>query len=141
MGGGTTRERGRPARMHSGCVLLRFPAMCRPATLTAGTAWALSKQSPDAVAGRAGWRSWSRLCQDVCGRDARAPGWASFHDVVAANGVHRSLGPFVDRQLGRTPLCLPLVVTPQWVSNRGGTLRKTVSCSGAPRLPGSGGVW
>ena len=27
----------------------------------------------------------------LCGRDARAPGWASSHDVVAAMEVHRSL--------------------------------------------------
>ena len=22
-----------------------------------------------------GWKRWVRLCQDLCGRDARAPGW------------------------------------------------------------------
>ena len=32
MGGGATRERGRPARMLSRCVLLSFPAMRHPAT-------------------------------------------------------------------------------------------------------------
>ena len=46
MGGGTPRERGRPARMHCRCVLLSFPAIWHPATLPAGTAWARSKQSP-----------------------------------------------------------------------------------------------
>ena len=56
MGGGSTRERGRPARMHSRCVPLSFPAIWRPATLPAGTAWARPKQSPGAVAGRPGWR-------------------------------------------------------------------------------------
>ena len=40
MGGGATRERGRPARMHSRSVPLSFPATRHPATLPAGTAWA-----------------------------------------------------------------------------------------------------
>ena len=53
-GGGPTRERGRPARMHSRCVPLSLPAMGRPATLPAGAARARPKQSPGAVAGRAG---------------------------------------------------------------------------------------
>ena len=76
-----TRERGRPARMHPHCVLLSFPGMGHPATLPAGTAWAGPKQSPGAVAGRVGWRRWARLCQDVCGRDARAPG--GLHSVTS----------------------------------------------------------
>ena len=97
MGGGATRERGRPARMLSRCVPLSFPAMRHPATLPAGTAWARPKQGPGVVAGRAGWRRWPRLCQEMCGRDARAPGWASSHDVVAAKEVHRSLCLFVVR--------------------------------------------
>ena len=46
MGGGATRERGRPARMLSRCVPLSFPAMRHPATLPAGTAWARPKQGP-----------------------------------------------------------------------------------------------
>ena len=86
-----TRERGRPARMHCRCVPLSFPAMAQPATLPAGTAWARQKQRPGRVAGRAGWMSWPRLCQDVCGRDARAPGWASSRDLAGAMEVHRSL--------------------------------------------------
>ena len=53
----------------------QFPPIRRLATLPAGTAWAAPKQSPGAGAGRPGWRRWPRLCQDVCGRDARAPGW------------------------------------------------------------------
>ena len=73
-----TRERGRPARMHSRCVPLSFPAMRHPATLPAGTAGARPKQSPGAVAGRPGWRRWPRLCQDLCGRDARVPGGLHF---------------------------------------------------------------
>ena len=88
MGGGATRERGRPARMHSRCVPLSFPAMRHPATLPTGTAWARPEQSPGAVAGRPGWRRLPRLREDLCGRDARAPGWASSHDVVAAEEVH-----------------------------------------------------
>ena len=96
-GRGATRERGRPARMLSRCVPLSFPAMRLPATLPAGTAWARPKQSPGPVAGRPGWRRWPRLCQDLCGRDARAPGGASSHDVVAAKEVHRSSCLFVVR--------------------------------------------
>jgi len=42
--GGPTRERGRPARMHTRRVPLSFPAIRRPATLPAGTAWARPKQ-------------------------------------------------------------------------------------------------
>ena len=92
-----TRERGRPARMLSRSVPLSFPAMRHPATLPAGTAWARPKQSPGAVAGRLGWRRWPRLCQDLCGRDARAPGWASSRDVVSAKEAHRSSCLFVLR--------------------------------------------
>ena len=90
-----TRERGRPARMHSRSVPLSFPGTRHPATLPAGTAWARPKQGPAAVAGRAGWRSWPRLCQNLCGRDARAPGWTSSPDVVAPKELHRYSCPFV----------------------------------------------
>ena len=95
MGGGPTRERGRPARMRSRSVPPSFPAMRHPATPQAGTAWARPKQSPGAVAGRDGWRRWPRLREDVCGRDARAPGWASSPDAVAAKEVHRSVCLFL----------------------------------------------
>ena len=78
----TPRERGRPARILSLCLALSFPAMRQQATLPAGTPWAQPKQSHGAAAGRPGWRRWARLCQDLCGRDARAPGWASSHDIV-----------------------------------------------------------
>ena len=95
----STRERGRPARMHSRCLPLSFPAMGHPATLPAGTAWARPKQSSGAVAGRAGWRRWPRLCQDLCGRDARAPGWASRRRQIQP-------GPAADRvrRGGTSPL-------------------------------------
>ena len=56
MGGDPTRERGRPARMHSRSVPLSFPAIQHPANLPAGTPWARPKQSPGAVAGRDRWR-------------------------------------------------------------------------------------
>ncbi len=82
-----TRERGRPARMHSRCVPLSFPAMAHPATLPARTAWARPKQSPGVSAGRAGSSRWATLRQELCGRDARAPGWASSRDVVAAKEI------------------------------------------------------
>ena len=44
-GSRSTRERGRPARMLSRCVLLSFPAMAHPATLPAETACARPKQA------------------------------------------------------------------------------------------------
>ena len=68
------RERGRPARILSLRLPLGFPAMPQPTTLPAGTAWARPKQSLGALAGRPGWRRWPRLRQELCGRDARAPG-------------------------------------------------------------------
>ena len=75
----------------------QFPCDAAPGHPAGGTAWARPKQGPGVVAGRAGWRRWPRLCQELCGRDARAPGWASSHDVVAAKEVHRSLCLFVVR--------------------------------------------
>ena len=74
MEGGAPRELGRPGRMLLRCVPLSFPAMPHPDALPAGTAWARPRQSPAAAAGRNGRRRWPRLCQDLCGRDARAPG-------------------------------------------------------------------
>ena len=91
----TPPGRGRPARIPSLGLPLGFRAMRHPATLSAGEAWARPKQTPGAVAGRAGRRRWPRLCQDLCGRDARAPGWASYPDVLAAKEVHRYSFPFV----------------------------------------------
>ena len=32
------------------------------------------------------WRRWPKLREDLCGRDARAPGWASSHDRVTPTG-------------------------------------------------------
>ena len=93
----TPRERGRPARMLSLRLPLSFPAMWRPAVLPAGTAWARPKQNPGAAAGRTGWRRWQRLCQDLCGRDARAPGGPSSRDTVTPKEVHRSSCSFVVR--------------------------------------------
>ena len=89
------RERGRPARILSLCLPLGFPAMLQPTTLPAGTAWARPKQSLGALAGRPGSRRWPRLCQDLCGRDARAPGWALFHDIVEPKEVYPSSCLFV----------------------------------------------
>ena len=72
----------------------RISVMWHPVSLPAGTAWARPKQCPGALAGRPG-RSWPRLCQDLCGRDARAPGWASSRDVDATRRVHRNSCRFV----------------------------------------------
>ena len=80
------RERGRPARMLSLRLPLSFPAMLQPTALPARTAWARPKQRQGAAAGRTGWRRWLKLREDLCGRDARAPGWASSHDRVTPTG-------------------------------------------------------
>ena len=71
------RERGHPDRILSLGLSLSFPAMRHPATLPAGIAWARPKQSHGVVAVRSGSRRWVRLYQDLCGRDARAPGGLS----------------------------------------------------------------
>ena len=78
----TPWERGRPARILSLRLALSFPAMRQPVALPEGTAWARPKQNHGSVAGRSGSRRWARLREDLCGRDARAPGGASSHDLV-----------------------------------------------------------
>ena len=91
------RERGRPARMLSLGLPLSFPAMLQPSALPAGTAWARPKQRQGAAAGRFRWRRWPRLCQAWCGRDARAPRWASSHDLITprAQNCGSTLVPLV----------------------------------------------
>ena len=71
---GISWERGRPARILSLWPPLSFSAMLQAATLWAGTPSAKPKENHGAVAGRSKWRRWPRLCQALCGRDARAPG-------------------------------------------------------------------
>ena len=95
--GRPTRERGRPARMLSLRLPLSFPAMLQPTALPAGTAWARPKESHGAVPGRSKWGRWARLCQALCGRDARAPGKPSFHDIVTprAPNCRSILAPLV----------------------------------------------
>ena len=88
MGGGLPGARA--SRPHA--VPLRaaqFPCDGAPCTLPGRTAWARPKQSPGGSAGRTGSRRWPRLCQELCGRDARAPGMASSRDVVAAKEVQQ----------------------------------------------------
>ena len=62
----------------------QFPCDSAPGHPAGGNAMGWAEAGSEAVAGRTARRSWPRLCQDVCGRDARAPGWASFRDVVVA---------------------------------------------------------
>ena len=71
--GGVIWERGRPARILSLWPPLSFSATLQAATLSAGTPSAGPKENHGAVAGRSKWRRWPRLCQALCGRDARAP--------------------------------------------------------------------
>ena len=66
-----------------------------PPLLPAGTAWARPTQSLGALAGRPGWRRWPRLREELCGRDARAPGGALFHDIVEPKEVYPSSCLFV----------------------------------------------
>ena len=70
---GVIWERGRPARILSLWPPLSFSATLQAATLSAETASAGPKENHGAVAGRSKWRRWPRLCQALCGRDARAP--------------------------------------------------------------------
>ena len=83
MGGGATRERGHPARRHSRCVPLSFPAIPHPATLPARTA-------PGLCFGRAlaplpvdpgGWR-WPRLCHCCAGGTPALPG--GLHPITSS---------------------------------------------------------
>ena len=117
----TPRERGRPARILSLGLSLSFPAMRHPTALPAGIAWARPKQSHGVVAVRSGSRRWVRLYQDLCGRDARAPGGASSHDRVTPTGQKcRSIlapvvvegGPSVFWSIGvdSCPFACPFVV-------------------------------
>ena len=55
--------------------------MLQAATLWAGAS-ARPKENHGAVPGRSKWGRWPRLCQAWCGRDARAPGKPSSHDIV-----------------------------------------------------------
>ncbi len=95
-----TRERGRPARMHSRCVPLGFPVMRHPASLPAGTAWARPKQSPGVVAGRPGWMKWPRLYQDGCRRDARAPARRLFQSLLLLKRACTGLPELSQRRCG-----------------------------------------
>ena len=74
----------------------RFSAVWHPATLPAGAAWARPKHCPGAVADQAGRRRWPRLRDDLCGRDARAPGWRLFPSPSLLDGARAGLP-------GRTP--------------------------------------
>ena len=78
-----TRERGRPACMHSRCVSLSFPAIRSPATLPAGTPWVRPRQRPGAIAGRVWLERRARLCREHCGRDA-PPGSAGVSPACTA---------------------------------------------------------
>ena len=128
--GGVIWERGRPARILSLWPPLSFSATLQAATLSAETASAGPKENHGAVAGRSKWRRWPRLCQALCGRDARAPGKPSScgrdaraprklssHDIVTPRAQHcRSIlvplvvegGPCVFLSI-RVPSC-PFVV-------------------------------
>ena len=79
------RERGRPARMLSLRLPLSFPAMLQPTALPAGTAWARPKRGRAPLPVDSGGGD-GKLREDLCGRDARAPGWASSHDRVTPTG-------------------------------------------------------
>ena len=85
--GGARHPGARASRPHAlPSPAAQFPPMLQPATLPAGTAWALPKQSQGAVANRPIQRRWPRLCQGLCGRDARAPRRPSPHKIVMPTG-------------------------------------------------------
>ena len=97
-GKGSPRERGRPARILMPLWrLLSVSATWQAATRSAGTATARPKKTHGAVPGRSKWRRWPRLRQALCGRDARAPGWAIVHTLNREHGLHHA------RESGRAP--------------------------------------
>ena len=110
---GRTPPGARASRPHTvPWVAAQFPRDAAAGHPAGGNRMARPKQSPGAVAGRSGWRRWARLCQDLCGRDARAPGGASSRDIVAPRKVRPSLCPFVVRiyVAGSAPVSAPVVL-------------------------------
>ena len=90
-------ERGRPARILPLWPPLRFGAMLQEATLSAVSALGKPKERHGAVASGCKRGRWPKLCQALCGRDARAPGWPSSHEIVLPTGQKRRsiLAPLV----------------------------------------------
>ena len=60
MAGGTTRERGRPARILIPCLPLEVPCDAALGHPAGGNRMGRPKQSPGAVAARSGWRRWHK---------------------------------------------------------------------------------
>ena len=83
----TPRERGRPARILSLGLPLSFPAMLQPATLRIGPSEAEPWRFCPVIPARGDAEAVPGF---LCGRDARAPGGPSSHNVVAPKEVHRS---------------------------------------------------
>ena len=71
---------------------LSFSAMLQAATLSAGTAAARPKERHGAVPGWSKWGRWPRLCQALCGRDARAP--RSHHPMTSSHQGHEIADAF-----------------------------------------------
>ncbi len=119
------------------------PLGCRSVSLRCGSppllpveiAWARPKQSHGAVAGRSGSRRWVRLCQDLCGRDARAPGWSSSPDAVTPTSQYcRSIrGSLVIE--GAPSLFVPIRVHSWFVFI---SKTKTAGCFSSDRPAGRG---
>ena len=67
----------------------QFPGDGAPGHPAGGNGMGWTEAESWCRAGRPGCNRWPKLCQDVCGRDARVPGWASSLDVVKSRSRYR----------------------------------------------------
>ena len=91
------RERGRPARILCVGWPLSFPVMRHTATLPAANAWARLKRNPGAVAGRAGWKRWVKLCQCCAGGTPALPGGPPFAAHLLLVLIHKAIWSLIGR--------------------------------------------
>ena len=74
-----------PACCPFGCRSVSLRCCSRP-PCRREPAWARPKRSRAPLPVDSKWGRWPKLREDLCGRDARAPGWASSHDRVTPTG-------------------------------------------------------
>ena len=86
---GTTPPGARASRPHAvPSVAAQFPCDAAPGHTAGGNRMGPAEAEPwRRCRFDSGSRRWVRLYQDLCGRDARAPGWASSHDRVTPTGT------------------------------------------------------
>ncbi len=116
MGLGARASRPHPCSLWG---LLSISATLQAATTSAGTATVGSKERRGAVAGGSPCGRRAKLCQDLCGRDARAPGWSSSRrHRFCPSREERSLTSGTDAKPLRGPLRTPFESLPTpWSSS------------------------